>query len=59
MQIWKNRLQENGLKFNIGKTEYLECVIPIDESFKIDNTMLWKTIRFKYLGLNISPGENN
>jgi hypothetical protein len=53
-QQWKDRLDENGLRLNITKTEYLECGQQSDWTIQVDGQDLKKTERFKYLGSLIS-----
>ena len=53
-QQWKNRLDENGMRLNTTKTEYMECGPKTDGSINISGEDLKKATQFKYLGSIIS-----
>ncbi|KAL7832962.1 hypothetical protein SRHO_G00299800 [Serrasalmus rhombeus] len=49
-QAWKDRLDENGMRLNIKKTEHLECGPQTDGTISVDGQPLNKVNHFKYLG---------
>lgn len=51
---WKTRLDENGMRLNIRKTEYMERGSQTDGTISIDGVDLRKTEEFKYLGSVLS-----
>ncbi len=55
IQQWYGRLNENGLKINIAKTEYLKCGPQTNGTIRIDSQELKKTAQFKYLGSLVTP----
>ncbi|ROL52856.1 hypothetical protein DPX16_8419 [Anabarilius grahami] len=57
-QLWKDRLDEYGLRLNIKKIEYLEGGPQTDGTISIDNEELKKTEVFRYLGSVISHHGN-
>lgn len=54
VQLWKDRLDEFGMRLNVLKTEYLESGAQAQGSIKVDGQDLPKTTSFKYLGSHIS-----
>ncbi len=58
VQQWYSELSKNGLKINIGKTEYLECSPQTNGTIHIDVQELKKTVQFKYLGSLVTSDGN-
>ncbi|EYC17012.1 hypothetical protein Y032_0032g2617 [Ancylostoma ceylanicum] len=55
VQLWGDRLQRYGLRLNIEKTEYMECVPRIEDGpICVDGNDLKKVDCFKYLGSRIA-----
>ncbi|KAK6735270.1 hypothetical protein RB195_018449 [Necator americanus] len=55
VQCWKYWLQQHGLRFNVSKTEYMECGPRIEDgSILVNGTELNRVDCFKYLGSKVT-----
>ena len=54
VQAWKDRLQQFGMKLNVGKTEYLAMGVQQACQVTVDGTPLPGCESFKYLGSTVS-----
>ena len=50
VNMWRDVLENGGLKLNVAKTEYLASCSTDNETIRIGNEVVVKTTKFKYLG---------